>query len=993
MQPSQPQQYNQFRPFPQTSQLPGLPPYNQPPIPGIAPPNQVSSQKTPFYPAALPMPNPLFMHSQQVILPKQQLNDSLNQFRNFSQTKAAAPMVTPVLSTPLEKNPNDNLIPQIIQIARQNTQLSGEYVFHKVLGEGSYGVAVMYKRTSTEQDTDTIAAKFDKPPTPGQSQPVSSMMKESYYLQSMQSKNPKLKHIMKYYGEQYFNNKSFVLIECLDYSIPEYLKRPSYPQKLNLIGIAKQMVDAIKEMHDLGFLHQDIKPDNFRIHNDTVKLLDFGLVNEYMPNGNHKEQGRYGFQGTPMFGSIHSLDGFTLSRRDDLESIGYTIMFLQNENQIPWKDQINTREILSSKRNFLNKQKNQYPNIYEGIRIFIDKANSLQFQQVPDYEDFKKTLDDLYIFEKRQEMELIKIVAEDYVGGSVLKEEVTAIASDAISQIKEEMLLADALQNILDQIVKEVCEELNRELQIDLAEEVADKIVATLLQNECNEYITDLVNDLEEKIRVKTAQESLAEQACKILFEQIQKQEWDEGIIKLDSELELKIRSKNAQEAKYVSKAIIEVLLQETIEKHQVIQFSAKLEAQYKSQLMAQGAKSEDLQFCTPENESQECTYQNVDQDTKNITKVICNGAARYEIDDDYGDSWRAKFDSYFKAGNIVTKQFGYKVITKRTVDQFTDENKKYLYNVMKNKGIFSEQVSSDSLQKTRQNDQQTSQISQEDTKEPLDLSPKIEDLKSLTLEMQRILSLFNDYEKHFGRHISGKFHKQIFNKKNYPSLMENIAIVEKACLQREEFREDKLKVGKLLEIFIKELSQVPSQEKKSKVPQQPVQKIVLDFRWMLDDEISLQNKNLLPKERLNKKEVRFILTREDSLKSTLDRLAKAWGGLSKHVITALELELIISKSADTKLYAKKKFVPQKMIGENEAWICDIILEKNISYLIQFEMRFKKNDKSDQQLLDAQDTSINFWIDHNPQPFDPIKPPESFSLPPHKKNTLVLTDD
>lgn len=58
--------------------------------------------------------------------------------------------------------------------------------------------------------------------------------------------------------------------------------------------------------------------------------------------------------------------------------------------------------------------------------------------------------------------------------------------------------------------------------------------------------------------------------------------------------------------------------------------------------------------FHIPEIQSQECTYEDVDEDTKETTKVNCNGAVRYEIDDDYGDSWRAKFDSYFKAGNIV---------------------------------------------------------------------------------------------------------------------------------------------------------------------------------------------------------------------------------------------------------------------------------------------------------------------------------------------------
>jgi hypothetical protein len=53
-----------------------------------------------------------------------------------------------------------------------------------------------------------------------------------------------------------------------------------------------------------------------------------GLVMEYMRDGSHKGVGKYGFQGTPQYGSMSGLIGYTLSRRDDLESLGYSIMCL-----------------------------------------------------------------------------------------------------------------------------------------------------------------------------------------------------------------------------------------------------------------------------------------------------------------------------------------------------------------------------------------------------------------------------------------------------------------------------------------------------------------------------------------------------------------------------------------------------------------------------------------------------------------------------------------
>jgi hypothetical protein len=50
---------------------------------------------------------------------------------------------------------------------------------------------------------------------------------------------------------------------------------------------------------------------------------------------------------------MKGLEGYTLSRRDDLESLGYTIMDLIDNENIPWNNTPNNSDILSLKRAFL----------------------------------------------------------------------------------------------------------------------------------------------------------------------------------------------------------------------------------------------------------------------------------------------------------------------------------------------------------------------------------------------------------------------------------------------------------------------------------------------------------------------------------------------------------------------------------------------------------------------------------------------------------------
>ena len=106
--------------------------------------------------------------------------------------------------------------------------------------------------------------------------------------------------------------------------------------------LAIQIIERIQWVHSKKIIHRDIKPDNFLIGlNDPhiVYLIDFGLSKKYKSTktGKHisiSESKK--FTGTIVYGSVNSLKCREQSRRDDLESIGYMLIYFM-KGSLPWQ--------------------------------------------------------------------------------------------------------------------------------------------------------------------------------------------------------------------------------------------------------------------------------------------------------------------------------------------------------------------------------------------------------------------------------------------------------------------------------------------------------------------------------------------------------------------------------------------------------------------------------------------------------------------------------
>ena len=162
--------------------------------------------------------------------------------------------------------------------------------------------------------------------------------------------------------------------------------------------MAIQIIERIQWVHSQKIIHRDIKPDNFLIGLDDpniIYLIDFGLSKKYRSSitGNHIKCTRIKkFVGSLRYASINALRLREQSRRDDLESIGYMLIYLI-KGKLPW-DNIKIDNKRTSYLKFSQYKKNISPellcnNLPEEFLDYIKYVRNLNFEDEPDYNYLK----------------------------------------------------------------------------------------------------------------------------------------------------------------------------------------------------------------------------------------------------------------------------------------------------------------------------------------------------------------------------------------------------------------------------------------------------------------------------------------------------------------------------------------------------------------------------------------------------------------------------
>jgi serine/threonine protein kinase len=151
--------------------------------------------------------------------------------------------------------------------------------------------------------------------------------------------------------------------------------------------LADEMLSCIQDFHRFGYIHRDIKPDNFviRLNGEIpICLIDYGTAKLYQAQGNvitAREHTRA--PGTPLYSSPNLARHMELSRKDDLISWIYTIVTISG-NVLPWARLGNPDEIAKSKDQ--NSLMELCAVLSPSFQPIAEHITALEYASVPNYE-------------------------------------------------------------------------------------------------------------------------------------------------------------------------------------------------------------------------------------------------------------------------------------------------------------------------------------------------------------------------------------------------------------------------------------------------------------------------------------------------------------------------------------------------------------------------------------------------------------------------------
>lgn len=260
----------------------------------------------------------------------------------------------------------------------------GKYVLEKKLGSGAFGS--VYRATNV-QSGEKVAVKTEPAAS---AQPMLSYEARIYKHLAGAPGIPKV----YWCGTDGVNNA--LVMDLLGASLEDHFNycNRKFSLKTTLM-LADQLLARLEWVHSRGLIHRDIKPDNFMLgignNADVVHIIDFGLAKRYVdPNTRQHMPYRDDKRliGTARYCSVNCHLGAETSRRDDIESVMYMLIYFL-KGRLPWQGKV--ADTKQQRYDLIAEDKCAIPvhelckDLPPAFANVLSYARSLRFEDRPDY--------------------------------------------------------------------------------------------------------------------------------------------------------------------------------------------------------------------------------------------------------------------------------------------------------------------------------------------------------------------------------------------------------------------------------------------------------------------------------------------------------------------------------------------------------------------------------------------------------------------------------
>ncbi|KAM5292620.1 casein kinase I-like [Ctenodactylus gundi] len=268
--------------------------------------------------------------------------------------------------------------------SKADVVVGGKYRLVREIGSGSFGdIYLAINITNGEE----VAVKLESQKA---SRPL--LLYESKLYRLLQG-GVGIPHIRWYGQEKGYN---ILVMDLLGPSLEDLFNFCSrrFTMKTVLM-LADQMISRVEYVHMKNFIHRDIKPDNFLMgigrHGNKLFLIDFGLAKKYRDSRTRQHipyREDKSLTGTARYASINAHLGIEQSRRDDMESLGYVLMYF-NRSSLPWQGLRAATRRQKHEKISEKKMSTAVEALCAGFpsefAMYLNYCRGLRFEEAPDY--------------------------------------------------------------------------------------------------------------------------------------------------------------------------------------------------------------------------------------------------------------------------------------------------------------------------------------------------------------------------------------------------------------------------------------------------------------------------------------------------------------------------------------------------------------------------------------------------------------------------------